>query len=100
MKFTIGSHEFRVAKMNAVEVLALNSQVGLDTVEEAEKFFNAILERVEVKCGDGWLPVKEKGRSVFYPAGIDEDVQTIQTIVGTFMRDYLKPVFQKSNESI
>ena len=99
MEFEIGSRQFRVAKMNAIEILAINSQVGLDTVEEAEKFFNLILERVEVNCADKWLPVKEKNRNVYYPEGIENDVETIQKIIGTFMKDFLKPVFQKSNES-
>ena len=96
-KITHSSETFRVKKMNAIEALALQSQIDFDSVESTEKLYNAILERLEVKVNDQWLPVKEKGRNIYYPDGIENCVNVIQELIHHFLYDYLKPLFQKSN---
>lgn len=93
----IGTNTFRVKKMNAIEALALRTASSIENTREAQKFFNEILERVEVEVGGKWLPVKEKGRDVFYPSGIEDDAQAVQQIVEHFMNDFLHPLFQKSS---
>lgn len=94
----IGTNTFRVKKMNAIEALALRTASSIENPKEAQKFFNEILERLEVQIADKWLPVKEKNVEAYYPAGIEDDVATIQKIVDFFMTDFLKPLFMKSAE--
>lgn len=94
----IGSNTFRVKKMNAIEALALRTASSIESTKEAQTFFNEILERMEVQIADKWLPVKEKNVEAYYPAGIEDDIMTIKTLVDFFMKDFLKPLFTKSAE--
>ena len=94
----IGSNTFRVKKMNAIEALALRTASSIENTKDALKFFNEILERMEVQVSDKWLPVKEKNVEAYYPAGIEDDVMTIQKLVDFFLTDFLKPLFTKSAE--
>lgn len=80
--------------MNAIEMLALRSQIAFDNFEDTMNFYNLLLEKVEVKCGDKWLQVKD-GEN-YYPAGIEEDVDTVDELIGKAV-EYLKSVFRKSN---
>lgn len=99
-EFTVESSdlEFRIKKMNALEILALRSNLNNDTVEDSEKSFKMILERIEVKANDAWLPVKTKDREVYFPNGLEYDIVLINELLSYFMGTYLKSVFQKSNE--
>ena len=90
---------FRIAKMNAIEVLGLRTLINYEDIDKAITWYKALLERVEVNFGSQWLPVKEKNREVYYPAGIEDNYQLISGICAHFMNDFLKPVFWSSNES-
>ena len=92
--FVINEHEYRIKKMNAIEMLALRSQIAFDNFEDTMNFYNLLLEKVEVKCGDKWLQVKD-GEN-YYPVGIEEDVDTVDELIGKAV-EYLKSVFRKSN---
>lgn len=91
--------KFRIKKMNAIEVLALQTNRSFDTVEKTEEFYNNILERIEYKANETWIPVKEPGYKVYYPVGIEDNVIAIESLVTHFLRDYLKPLFTNSGES-
>lgn len=101
MEFKIKSREgqFRVKKMNAIELLALQTQIDFDNMDTTMSLYNDILERIEYKSGESWLPVKEPDHNIYYPAGIEDDVHAIQELISTFMEDFFKPTFQNSNES-
>lgn len=101
MEFKIDGYDykFRVREMNAIEALALQTQVDFKSYDKSLTLFCSILECLEVKCDKEWLPVKTKGVNVFYPAGVENDVNLIKRLVETFMRDYFKPLFQKSDAS-
>lgn len=92
--FVINEHEYRIKKMNAIEMLALRSQIAFDNFEDTMNFYNLLLEKIEVKCGDKWLQVKD-GEN-YYPAGIEEDIDTVDELIGKAV-EYLKSVFRKSN---
>ena len=92
----IKNHEYRIKKMNMIEVLALQSQITFKDITSTEALYNAILERIEVNIGEKWLPVK-KGND-YFPAGIEDDIETLQALIANFL-EYLKSVFQKSDES-
>lgn len=97
-KITIKEHNYRIKKMNAIEMLAIQSQISFDSADESYACYSQILERCEVQCNDKWLPVKEKGKEIYYPAGLEDDLETVQIIIKHFI-DWLKDVFTKSNES-
>ena len=70
----IKSNEFRIRKMNAIEVISFRSLMDFKTLDGVSSFFKTVLENIEVKIGDEWLPVKEKNREVYYPNGIENDI--------------------------
>lgn len=95
----INGNEYRIKKMNAVETLALRTQFSFETTEQTINCYNSILERIEVNVkNNDWLPVKEKDKDIYYPANIENDIDTIDQLIVFFMQ-FIKEVFQKSNAS-
>lgn len=88
---------FRIKKMNAIEILAVRSQISNKDVATSMNMFSTILECIECRVGNEWLPVKTKGKEVYFPNGIEDDVLVIQDLVSYFMGEFLVKVFQKSN---
>lgn len=96
-EFKTQSHKFRIKKMNAIELLALRTTLDFDNIEKLQESYNNMLERVEVNIKDDkWIQVKQGND--YYPAGIEDDLETIEFIVKEFL-GYIKSVFLKSNES-
>lgn len=93
----IKEHNYRIKKMNAIELLSIQSQISFKSAKQSQACYSQILERIEVQCQDKWLPVKEVDKEVYYPAGIENDLVAIQDLIGFFLK-WLKEVFQKSNE--
>lgn len=91
-EFIINDNTFRIKNMNAIELLALQTQYNFDDADSSSKLFNNMLERMEVKCNNSWLPVKEKGKDIYYPANVENDYKTIKQLIGKFS-SYLKSVF-------
>lgn len=89
-------HEYRIKKMNAIELMAMQSQMSFKSYETTQNFYKLLLENMEVCINEKWLPVKEKGREVYYPDKIDEDIEGIEQLLSYYSK-YLKSVFQKSN---
>ena len=99
--FTIANYEqyFRIKPMNAIETLAIRTQISLKDMRSAMKFYTTILEHIEVEIGGKWLPVKTEGREIYYPDGIENDVRAVDELMQYFTKEYLEPVFTKSRES-
>lgn len=95
-EFTIKDFTFRIKKMNAVELLALRSQISFDSFESTQNAYNTLLTKCEVKVKDAWIQVKQNND--FYPAGVEDDVEVIEGIIKEII-SYVKEVFQKSNAS-
>lgn len=95
---TINELNYRIKKMNAIEMLAMQSQISFNSAKESQECYEQMLERIEVQCQDKWLPVKEADKDVYYPADIENDFYVIQELISFFMQ-WLKDVFQKSNGS-
>lgn len=89
---------YRIRKMNAIEALALRSASDMKSVAGAKQFFTDVLERMEVQANDKWLPVKQEGKNVYLPDGIQDDFDGVQTLVQFFMKEFLTPFFEKSVE--
>lgn len=92
----IDKNEFRVKKMNAIEVISFKSLMDFSSLEGVSNFFKTILENLEVRIGDEWLPVKEKNREVYYPNGIENDIKMVDKLLNYF-REYLEEVFTQSS---
>lgn len=92
----IKSNEFRIRKMNAIEVISFRSLMDFKTLDGVSSFFKTVLENIEVKIGDEWLPVKEKNREVYYPNGIENDIKAIDKLLNYF-QSYLGEVFTQSS---
>lgn len=93
---------FRVKKMNAIQLLALRSQIDFDDYIKTEQFYNLVLNNIEVGFDGQWLPVRSKapnGEIIYYPNGVDSNVDAVQSLINYFIKDFLKPVFTKSTES-
>lgn len=98
--FEYENNTYRIKKMNVIEALALRTASSMKSVDATQAFFNECLERIEVKAmDDKWVPVKQKGRSVFLPDGIENDGEAIQYLIEMFMQEFAKPFFKKSDES-
>lgn len=95
---TINELNYRIKKMNAIEMLAIQSQISFNSAKESQECYEQMLERIEVQCQDKWLPVKEAGKDIYYPADIENDFYVIQELISFFMK-WIKDVFQKSNGS-
>lgn len=92
----IGNNIFRIKKMNAIEVLSLQSSMSMQNFKDILGSYKTMLEKIEVKFKDNWLPVKEEGKEIYYPAGIEDRISDIEKLIVYFM-EFLKEVFPKSN---
>lgn len=99
-EFTIENYnyQFRFAKMNAIEVLALETQMDFNSVAQSQATIEAILEKIEVKVIDTWTPVKMKGMNVYTPDEIETNVMLVMKLVTKFTKELRDTVFQKSEE--
>ena len=97
-EFRIKSYdgEFRIKKMNAIELLGIRSQIDFDNLDSAIEFFKIALEHIEV---NDWVPVKMKNREVYLPDGLENDVMAVNELTNYFTKEFLMPVFLKSSES-
>lgn len=94
-EFKIKNNVYRIKQMNAIQLLAFKTQINFDDFKKAESLYSLVLENVEVQVNDKWLQVKQGNN--YYPAKIENDVEAIEEILNQFL-EYLKEVFQKSNE--
>lgn len=86
----VNNNEFRIKKMNAIEVLALQTVFDVDDYSKTLKCFETILEKIEVKIGEQWVTVKDGNN--YYPVDIENNIEVIKELVAYFMR-YMKEVF-------
>lgn len=89
---------FRVGKISTVEILAIQTQINFNSLSQTETLFNFILEHLEVSLNNMWVTLKEKGREVYMPLDIQNDYVALQQLCIYFIKDYLQPLFKKSEE--
>lgn len=90
--------QFRFKNIKPTELLALQMTINFNDFEKTTKLFEFILENTEVLIAQTWLNVKEKGRDVYLPVGIENELNVLMDISTKFLTDVVKPVFQKSRE--
>ena len=93
---TINNNVYKIKKMNAIQILSFRTQIDFDNYDKVKNLYELVLENIEVQCNDKWLTVKQGNN--FYPAGIENDVETIEKLLNYFL-EYIKEVFQKSGKS-
>lgn len=91
-------YTFRIAKMNAIEVLAIRTQINFTTYDASIKLFSTILENIEVNIDGQWFKVKTKGKNSYMPLFVENDVILVDKLIAYFTNNFLKEVFQKSSE--
>lgn len=99
-EFQIKNYEqytFRLKKINAIEIFALKTQLRFTNVDDTTNVINSIFERIEVKAGNTWLPVKLKDNDVYTPDVLEEDVEFVSSLMNKFI-EMVNEVFQKSRE--
>lgn len=89
---------FRIGKISTVEILAIQTQINFNSLSQTETLFNFILEHIEVFLNNMWVTLKEKGREVYMPLDIQNDYVALQQLCIYFIKDYLQPLFKKSEE--
>lgn len=97
--YTLKSNiEIRFKKISPVRLLALQTALDLNDIEKSEKFFTFVLENAEVKISNEWVSLKEKDRDVYYPVGIDKNLNALNEVIKVFINEVLKPAFTQSRE--
>ena len=91
--------EFRVGKISAIDMLALQIQTNFEDMKQTKEVFTFILEHIEVKLLEKWVNVKVQGREIYMPENLEEDLRALQELYTYFLVNILKPLFVKSEES-
>lgn len=94
----INGNEYRIKTMNAIELMALRSQIDFDNYDSVVKMYETLLEKIEVEVNEKWLPVKTAGTNIYVPQGLENDVEAVEQLIN-FILTYIKSVFMKSNAS-
>ena len=101
-EFKIDSYKdltFRVGKIDAIQMLAFRTTMDFTNIESTESTYKFVFEHLEVNVGNKWIPVKEKDINVYYPDGLDNNLNAMNELLAYFLNNVVKPLFMKSNES-
>lgn len=88
--------QFRFRQISPVKMLSLQTCIDFDDMSKTEHLFGFILENTEVNIAGTWVAVKEQGRDVYFPKGIENELDILMEICTIFLNDVLKPIFTKS----
>lgn len=90
---------FRIKEsISPTTLLALRTTIDFNDFNSTKKLYDFILEHIEVKIKESWLNVKEKGREVYFPGDITNNLFDLDELIQYFLKEYLQPLFTKSNE--
>ena len=95
-EIVVNNFTYRIKQMNAIELLALRSQLSFDSFDNAKHTYEVLLSYLEVNVKNQWLQVKQGNN--YYPHNIENDIDSIQTLI-QHITNYLKEVFHLSNAS-
>ena len=89
---------FREAYASPVDLLALSTQVDFDQFRKTKEIFTFSLEHIEAKVGEQWFTVKQPGREVYAPLGIEKNFKALNELCVWYMNEVLGEVFTDSAE--
>ena len=100
-EFKINSREeqFRVGQISPIDLLAISTQIDFENFQMTKTLIQFCLENIEVKIGEKWVPVKTKGRELYYPKDIVNDFIAMNELFTWVMENVIAAVFQRSSES-
>ena len=90
---SLPNNKFRIAKLDPTEILALGMTTNFEDFKKTVETMNFSLEHVEVQTGDKWTLVKQPGRSVYMPMGIETNYKALREIIEFFIEEVLSKVF-------
>lgn len=91
--------QFRIGKVTPIELLSIATVLDLEKLAQVQEFMTFALEHTEVMMGETWQPVKAKGREVYMPIGIEEDIFSLNNIAAFMLQEVVQKAFTKSSES-
>lgn len=97
---SISGRHYREKKTSIIELMSVVDYYDTDDLQKLETLNAFALEHLEVNIKDVWMPVKMKNQEVYMPADLAEDVVEARDIIQQYLDIVLKPVFQKSIESV
>lgn len=99
-EFTVESSKelFRIGKISPVDLLAITTQVNLNSFEQTKVIFTFALEHIEVKVVETWLPVKTKDRDIYQPKGIENKLVVLNDLVTYFLNEVIAKTFTQSSK--
>lgn len=92
-------HQFRVSKISPVDLMAITQTIDFEKYEANKTLINFCLENAEVLMGEKWMPVKTKGREVYQPIGIENNLMALNEIYLWMMENVIAKTFMKSSGS-
>lgn len=102
MEFTIEKRpdlQFRTREGTAIEMLALQVLINFNDFGKTKDLFSFVLEHIDVKVVDSWLPVKDsKADNVYYPVGIEKELNVLTDLVAYYIKNVIEPLFPRSNK--
>lgn len=101
IEFTISNRNelFRIGKVTPIELLSISAVLDLEKLNQVTEFITFALEHTEVKVAEAWLPVKVKGKEIYMPLGIENDILSLNEIVAFVLKEVVEKAFMKSSES-
>lgn len=102
-EFTVEEYQelkFRFTYMSPIDICVFASNFDLENYKTSREMFNYAVEHAEVCINEQWMKVKQKGRDVFMPNGMEANINALLHVVDAFVEKYIMPVFTKSSESM
>lgn len=90
---SLPNNEFRIPKLDPVEVLAFSMTVNFEKIKQNLETMNFALEHTEVKMADKWVQVKQTDKKVYMPMGIENNFKALREVAEYFMNEVLSKVF-------
>lgn len=92
-------YTFRVAKISPTTLLAITSIINFDSFDANKTLYDFCYENLEVKVGEKWLPVKVKGKDIYQPMGIENNLEFLNKLFIWMMENVISKTFMKSSVS-
>lgn len=89
---------FRVGVITPIEMLSILPQVNFDDYSKTQTLYTFCLEHIEVNINGKWTAVKEKTKSVYFPLGIENNIQALQEICEYMVSKVIAPAFIQSSK--
>lgn len=90
--------KFRFTYMSPIDICVFASNFNLENYKTSREMFAYAAEHTEVCINETWTKVRQAGKDVYMPNGIENDYKSLLEIVDKFVEIYIMPVFTNSSE--